>query len=117
VGETDDGEPGEVVGGGEEVEVGVDFGGVATGRWTPDLGGPQRREARMGRPGKYPVEFRRAAIELVRSSGRPVAEVPRSLDIAEGALWNWVKADRETRRPADPHTGDGRQRHQQTIPR
>src|SRR3954453_13225230 len=51
----------------------------------------------MGRPGKYPVEFRREAIELVRSSGRPVAEVARSLDIAEGTLWNWVQADRETR--------------------
>jgi transposase len=51
----------------------------------------------MGRPGKYPVEFRREAIELVRSSGRPVAEVARSLDIAEGTLWNWVKADRESR--------------------
>jgi transposase len=51
----------------------------------------------MGRPGKYPVEFRREAVELVRSSDRPVAEVARSLDIAEGTLWNWVKADRETR--------------------
>ena len=51
----------------------------------------------MGRPGKYPAEFRREAIELVRSSDRPVAEVARSLDIAEGTLWNWVKVDRETR--------------------
>jgi transposase len=51
----------------------------------------------MGRPAKYPTEFRREAIELVRSSGRPVAEVARSLDIAEGTLWNWVKADREAR--------------------
>jgi transposase len=51
----------------------------------------------MGRPAKYPTEFRREAIELVRSSGRPVAEVARSLDIAEGTLWNWVKADRDAR--------------------
>ena len=42
----------------------------------------------MGRPAKYPTEFRREAIELVRSSGKPVAEVARSLDIAEGTLWN-----------------------------
>ena len=40
----------------------------------------------MGRPAKYPTEFRREAIELVRSSGRPIAEVARSLDIAEGTL-------------------------------
>ncbi|MGI8756055.1 MAG: transposase [Acidimicrobiales bacterium] len=32
----------------------------------------------MGRPAKYPVEFRREAIALVKSSGRPVAEVARS---------------------------------------
>ena len=49
----------------------------------------------MGRPAKYPAEFRREAIALVKSSGRPVAEVARSLEIAEGTLWNWVKADRE----------------------
>ena len=49
----------------------------------------------MGRPAKYPAEFRREAIALVKSSGRPVAEVARSLEIAEGTLWNWVKAERE----------------------
>ncbi len=57
----------------------------------------------MGRPAKYPAEFRREAIALVKSSGRPVAEVARSLEIAEGTLWNWVKLDREaTERAADP---------------
>ena len=56
----------------------------------------------MGRPAKYPAEFRREAIALVKSSGRPVAEVARSLEIAEGTLWNWVKADREaSERAAD----------------
>ena len=43
------------------------------------------------------------AIALVKSSGRPVAEVARSLEIAEATLWNWVKLDREaTERAADP---------------
>jgi transposase len=57
----------------------------------------------MGRPAKYPPEFRREAVNLVRSSGRPVAEVARSLEIAEGTLWNWVKADREAvERAGDP---------------
>ena len=56
----------------------------------------------MGRPAKYPSEFRREALGLVKSSGRPVAEVARSLGIAEGTLWNWVRADREaTERDAD----------------
>ena len=57
----------------------------------------------MGRPSKYTPEFRREALELVRSSGRPAAEVARSLGISEGTLGNWVKADREAReRAADP---------------
>lgn len=51
----------------------------------------------MGRPAKYPEEFRREAVQLVRSSQRPVAEVARSLGIAEGTLWNWVKVDRDIR--------------------
>jgi transposase len=57
----------------------------------------------MGRPSKYTPEFRREALELVRSSERPVAEVARSLGISEGTLGNWVKAEREAReRAADP---------------
>lgn len=57
----------------------------------------------MGRPNKYPDQFRRDAVELVKSSGRPIAEVARSLGIAEGTLWNWVRADRQaTERDGDP---------------
>ena len=54
----------------------------------PPQGRTQRRESRMGRPAKYPTAFRREVIEPVRSSGRPVAEVARSLDVAEGTLWH-----------------------------
>ena len=57
----------------------------------------------MARPAKYPEEFRREAVVLVRGSDRPVAGVARSLGIAEGTLWNWVRADRDaTARDADP---------------
>ena len=57
----------------------------------------------MGRPSKYPESFRRDALELVRSSGRPIAEVARSLGIAEGTLWNWVRAERDAaERDRDP---------------
>ena len=45
----------------------------------------------MGRPTKYPDEFRREAVELYRSSDRPRAEVARSLGIADGSLAAWVK--------------------------
>ncbi len=57
----------------------------------------------MGRPNKYPDKFRRDALDLVRTSGRPIAEVARSLNIAEGTLWNWVKAERDAaERDRDP---------------
>ena len=57
----------------------------------------------MGRPNKYPDQFRRDALKLVESSGRPIAEVARSLGIAEGTLWNWVRAARDVdERGADP---------------
>jgi len=56
----------------------------------------------MGRPNKYPDQFRRDALELVKTSGRPIAEVARSLGIAEGTLWNWVRVARD----ADTRTVD-----------
>ena len=49
----------------------------------------------MGRPSKYTPEFRREALAFVRSSGRQVAEVARSLGINDNTLGNWVKAERE----------------------
>ncbi len=58
----------------------------------------------MGRPAKYPEEFRRDAVELVRTSGRPIADVARSLGITDSTLHNWLKADREARqRVANPN--------------
>ena len=57
----------------------------------------------MGRPSKYPPEFRREAVELVRSSGRSRAEVARSLGVSDNTLRNWINADRDRReRDADP---------------
>ena len=46
----------------------------------------------MGRPGKYPEEFRREAVELYRSSDRSRAEVAKSLGISDGSLASWAKA-------------------------
>ena len=58
----------------------------------------------MGRPNEYPDQFRKDALELVRTSERPIAEVARSLGVAEGPLWNWVKLARD----ADTRGGDRR---------
>ena len=59
----------------------------------------------MGRPAKYPDQFRRDALALVQSSGRPIAEVARSLGIAEGTLRNWVKQSRDANTRADDPDG------------
>lgn len=62
-------------------------------------------EARMGRPSKYPAEFRREALELVRSSpDRTVADIARALGLNEGTLGNWVREQRDrVERDADPN--------------
>jgi transposase len=48
----------------------------------------------MGRPSRYPPEFRQQAVELVAASGKTVAEVARDLGINDTTLGTWVKADR-----------------------
>ena len=45
----------------------------------------------MGRPQKYPEEFRREAVALYRSSERSRAEVAKSLGISDGSLAAWAK--------------------------
>jgi len=39
-------------------------------------------------------EFKRDAVELVRSTGRPIAAVARELGIYDSTLGNWVRQDR-----------------------
>lgn len=46
----------------------------------------QGKEARRGRPNKYPEEFRREAVELYRSSDRPRVGVAKSHGLADGWL-------------------------------
>ncbi|WP_406469937.1 transposase [Streptomyces sp. NBC_01615] len=48
---------------------------------------------------RYSDEYKRDAIELVRSSGRTVTEVARELGISSESLRGWV-------RPAPPRTPD-----------
>ena len=44
------------------------------------------------RPSKYPEQFRRDAVELVRSSGRSLREVGKELGVNHETLRNWVNA-------------------------
>lgn len=49
-------------------------------------------EAQVSRKG-YPPEFRRRAVELLRS-GRSVAEVARLLEVSDASLYLWRRQDR-----------------------
>ena len=40
---------------------------------------------------KYTAEFRAEAVELVVSSGRPIAQVAPDIGVNEGTLGNWVR--------------------------
>lgn len=59
----------------------------------------------MGRPSSYTEEFRRDAVELVRTSGRARAEIARSLGLSDSTLKNWVVKDRQERDRADDPNG------------
>ena len=40
---------------------------------------------------KFSTEFRAEAIELMISSGRPIAQVAPEIGVVEGTLGNWVR--------------------------
>jgi transposase len=48
---------------------------------------------------KYPAEFRADAVALVRSSGRPVAQVAKELGVNHETLRTWVRAAEAAERP------------------
>ena len=64
----------------------------------------------MPRPSKYPEEFRRDAVELVRSSPhRTLREVGRELGVNHETLRNWVNAAKRDEQAA----AGGRERGEQ----
>ena len=52
-------------------------------------------EDKQPRPRRqFTEEFKRDAVELVRTSGRPIAVIARELGIYDSTLGNWVRQDR-----------------------
>lgn len=49
----------------------------------------------MGRPSKYPAEFRAEAVRLVLTTDKSMAEVARDLGISDKTLGSWVRKQRE----------------------
>ena len=57
----------------------------------------------------YPPEFRRQAVELIRS-GTPLKQVAEELGVSEQTLRNWRRQDQVDRRERDDGlTGDERE--------
>jgi transposase len=69
------------------------------------VGSKQRRPRR-----RFSAEFKRDAVELVRSTGRPIAEVADELGIYDSTLGNWVKQDRIDRGEREGLSSDDRAR-------
>ena len=61
----------------------------------------QRRTRRQFTP-----EFKRDAVQLVGTTGRPIAEIARELGIYDSTLGNWVRQDRIDRGEQDGLTSD-----------
>ena len=58
---------------------------------------------------KFSDEFKRDAVEIVRSSDKPIAEVARELGIYDSSLGNWVKQDQIDRGEREGLSSDEQQ--------
>ena len=61
----------------------------------------------MPRPSKYSEDFRRDAVELVRSSGRTLRDVGRELGVNHETLRGWVNAAKRADRQRAGGAGGG----------
>ena len=57
---------------------------------------------------QYDPEFKAGAVQIVRETRRPVAEIARELGISAGTLGNWVRKDRIERGETEGLTADER---------
>jgi transposase len=53
----------------------------------------QRQPKRPRTRREFTTEFKRDAVELVRTTGRPIAHIARDLGIYDSTLGNWVRQD------------------------
>jgi len=68
----------------------------------------EEQQARRRRR-KFSDEFKRDAVEIVRTSGKSIAEVARELGIYDSSLGNWVRQDEINRGERDGLSSDDSQ--------
>jgi transposase len=59
---------------------------------------------------QFTEEFKRDAVDLVRTTGRPIAQIAHELGIYDSTLGNWVRRDRIDRGEREGLTTDERAR-------
>ena len=59
---------------------------------------------------RFSEEFKRDAVELVRTSGKPIKQIADELGIYDSTLGNWVKQDRIDRGEREGLTSEDRSR-------
>jgi transposase len=67
-------------------------------------------EKQSRRRRQFTEEFKRDAVDLVRSTGRPIAQIAHELGIYDSTLGNWVRQDRVDRGEREGLTSDERAR-------
>ena len=66
---------------------------------------------------RWSPEFKRDAVALVRSSGRPISVIARELGCGESSLSYWLARDRQSRAEADPERFAAEQAESEEIKR
>jgi transposase len=71
----------------------------------------QNQQGKQPRPRRqFTDEFKRDAVALVRTTGRPIAQIAQELGIYDSTLGNWVRQDRIDRGEAEGLTTEERAR-------
>jgi transposase len=71
----------------------------------------QNQHRKQPRPRRgFTREFKHDAVELVRSSGQPIAQIARELGIYDSTLGNWVRQDAIDRGEREGLTSEERER-------
>jgi len=67
-------------------------------------------EEQSRRRRQFTEEFKRDAVDLVRATGRPIAQIAQELGIYDSTLGNWVRQDHIDRGQREGLTTDERAR-------